>query len=292
MSRPLASADHNSAAPHIVSRPIREPATPSAEDFAAHREQQVQSRIATARNRALDREPGIETFANRMFSGTTYSLWRAAEDPTLRVSHGLTLDAGSGRGGWRAIITRNGVRECVDIAPRSGETVTWTADLQNMPQVPRDRYDGIVCHQVLEHVPRPLDALCEMHRVLKPSGLAVISVPHLSRQHELPFDYARFTPGGLRYLAHSAGFEIVELSHYGGLACYIHHQFSTLGHALFSAIPVIGARTFCALNAPISVFARWFDAMTDRHGLLANGVIAVLRKPAPVGYEPTLDVCA
>ena len=260
--------------------------TPASSDFGSVRDRSARSRIAAARNTALDRDPRIESFANRMFSGTTYALWRAGLEPSLMVAQGLTLDAGSGRGSWTGIITRNATRECVDIAPRGDEKVTWTADLQDMPQVPTARYDGVVCHQVLEHIPRPADALAEMHRVLKPAGMAVISVPHLSRQHELPYDYARFTPAGLRCLVHGAGFEVVELSHYGGLACFIHHQLATIGSALLGAIPFIGPSLFAAINAPITYCARLFDAVIDKHGLLANGVIAVVRKPAVLCVTP------
>lgn len=249
-------------------------------EFEAARQKSARSRLATARNRALDNNAGIQAFANRMFSGTTYSMWRAGESLTERAAQGLTLDAGSGRGGWAGVIARNGIRESVDIAPRGDEAVTWVADLQNMPLVPAERYDGVVCHQVLEHVPRPADALAEIYRVLKPGGMAVISVPHLSRQHELPHDYARFTPGGLRYLTEEAGFEIVELSHYGGLACFIHHQLATVACAALGAVPIIGVPLFRALNAPVSHAVRAFDAFTDPGGLLANGVIALARKPA------------
>ncbi|OBV11144.1 class I SAM-dependent methyltransferase [Erythrobacter dokdonensis] len=259
--------------------------------FASVRESAARSRIAAARNRALDRNAGIEKFANRMFSGTTYALWRRGELMTLAVSGGLTLDAGSGRGGWASIITRRGRRESVDIAPRGDEQVTWTADLQHMPQVPTDRYDGVVCHQVLEHLPDPTAAVAEIHRVLKPGGMAVISVPHLSRQHELPHDFQRYTPAGLQHLVESEGLELLELAHYGGLACFVHHQLATLGCALFSILPIIGTRLFAAINAPFSVLAHFFDAWTDRSGLLANGVIAIVRKPCDraAGTKPDAE---
>jgi SAM-dependent methyltransferase len=198
---------------------------------------------------------------------------------TLKVATGLTLDAGSGRGGWAGIITRHGTRESVDIAPRGDEQVTYVADLQDMPSVPGDRYDGVVCHQVLEHLPRPAVAMAEIFRVLRPGGLAVVSVPHLSRQHELPYDFQRYTPAGLSHLAREAGFEVVEQSHYGGLICFVHHQIATLGCALFSAIPVIGPALFAGINAPFSMLARLLDEGIDRRGLLANGVIAIVRKP-------------
>lgn len=38
--------------------------------------------------------------------------------------------------------------------------------------------DVVVCTEVLEHLPDPLVALCEIRRVLRPGGRTVVSVPH------------------------------------------------------------------------------------------------------------------
>ena len=229
--------------------------------------------IQTRRLRALNREPAAGAFANVYFSGTTYSFWRAAKPPTSLFSRGLVLDAGSGRGAWKAVIEDNADRESLDIAPKAGERVTWIADLTDMPQVPTGRYDAVINHQVLEHVPDPPAAVAEMFRVLKPGGKLVISVPHLSRQHELPHDYFRYTPQGLKRLLEDAGFEVRSVTGYGGL-CFLHHQFSTafIGLASF-AWPLHALAT--AVNAPLSILATRLDALLDRKDLFAVGVVAV-----------------
>ena len=47
--------------------------------------------------------------------------------------------------------------------------------------MPSGRFDAAVCHQVLEHIPRPAAALGELHRVLKPGGVLRLALPDLDR---------------------------------------------------------------------------------------------------------------
>ena len=237
--------------------------------------------LNASRQRTLDHWPSAGAFANIFYSGTTYALWRVAAPLTRQWCKGLTLDAGSGRGAWRDVIAAaGGARESVDIAPKADEQVTWIADLTDMPQVPSKRYDSIVCHQVLEHVPSPASAAAEMHRTLKAGGVLILSVPHLSRQHELPHDYFRFTPNGLSRLLSDTGFEIERMEVYGGLLTFVHHQIS----AVFLGLAAVTAPTYLlatALNAPFCWLSAALDRALDPRGLLANGVIAIARKRAP-----------
>lgn len=72
-------------------------------------------------------------------------------------------------------------------------------------------YDGLICNQVLEHVFNPEYFLAEMHRVLKPNGLIMITVPFAWDEHEQPWDYARYTSMGLKFLLEKNGLEVIEL---------------------------------------------------------------------------------
>lgn len=49
--------------------------------------------------------------------------------------------------------------------------------------------DAILCTEVLEHVERPLDALVEFARLLKPRGRLLLSVPAACRVHRVPTHY-------------------------------------------------------------------------------------------------------
>jgi SAM-dependent methyltransferase len=70
-------------------------------------------------------------------------------------------------------------------------------------------FDGILCSQVFEHVFTPQKFLTEIHRVLRPGGCLLLSVPFVWDEHEQPADFGRYSSFGLRAVLAEAGFEIV-----------------------------------------------------------------------------------
>jgi len=71
-------------------------------------------------------------------------------------------------------------------------------------------FDGVICNQVLEHVFNPDRFLMEVNRVLKHQGTLLLTVPFVWDEHEQPYDYARYSSFGLKYLLEKHGFEILE----------------------------------------------------------------------------------
>jgi SAM-dependent methyltransferase len=63
-------------------------------------------------------------------------------------------------------------------------------DIQEYP-LPEEEFDVIVCWMVLEHLPRPKDALANMFRATKSGGIIIIGIPNLASIKGL---VTRFTP--------------------------------------------------------------------------------------------------
>ncbi len=231
------------------------------------------------RERFLDRHVDADDAFLRLFSGTTYALWRVSRELFAKHCKGLVLDAGAGRGTWsKTALKTASAYESIDLASRGDHRPTWTGDIAAMPEVPNDQYDTVVCQQVLEHVPRPWRVLAELHRVMKPGGTLLLSVPHLSRRHELPHDYFRYTQDGLASLLADAGFEAVEVRPYGGVLCFLHHQTSFFFPGLLAGIPIVGAAALWA-NAAFSWLTVVLDSLIDRGALMPLGVMIAARKP-------------
>jgi SAM-dependent methyltransferase len=66
--------------------------------------------------------------------------------------------------------------------------------------------DAVTAFEVLEHLAEPGAMLAEAHRVLRPGGVLLLSVPFQWWVHEEPWDFYRFTRFGLAHLLKKAGF--------------------------------------------------------------------------------------
>ncbi|RME62962.1 MAG: class I SAM-dependent methyltransferase [Alphaproteobacteria bacterium] len=72
-------------------------------------------------------------------------------------------------------------------------------------------FDIVFCHQVYEHVRRPLDLIGEVRRVLKPGGIFVGSVAYLEPYHS--YSLFNLTPYGMAYVMEHGGLAPQRLMH-------------------------------------------------------------------------------
>ena len=82
---------------------------------------------------------------------------------------------------------------------REGPGVDKVLNLHDI-DLPAECAGTVLCLDTLEHVEYPHRALEEIHRILKPSGIAIISSVMNFPIHDFPYDYWRFTPEAFRSL--------------------------------------------------------------------------------------------
>jgi SAM-dependent methyltransferase len=71
-------------------------------------------------------------------------------------------------------------------------------------------FDSLLCTEVLEHVFNIDEVLKEFNRILKIKGKALITTPFMWEEHEMPYDFARYTTPALLHLYEKNGFKIIE----------------------------------------------------------------------------------
>lgn len=77
--------------------------------------------------------------------------------------------------------------------------------------------DLILCMDVLEHCDNLSFILKDLNRVLLNDGIIIINLPFLYREHEMPYDYARYTSSAIQEIMTDAGYREITIKKYGNL---------------------------------------------------------------------------
>jgi SAM-dependent methyltransferase len=151
-------------------------------------------------------------------------------------------EAGSAAEHWQRIVLNEAVRRHIEsLDPPTRTAVEISGDLQAQhawkaftslsypefdlcaPLESGQRYDVVICEQVLEHVVDPLKAAANLRRLCASGGHVIVSTPFMVRVHELPLyglaDYWRFTPRGLRTLLEHGGLSVSHVGAWGNRSC-------------------------------------------------------------------------
>jgi len=84
-------------------------------------------------------------------------------------------------------------RKWTGIDMQEGIGVDVVADIHNLPVDWTEKFSGILCSEVLEHVKRPWIAIPEMFRIMQPCGTIIITTLFCFHVHGYPYDYYRYT---------------------------------------------------------------------------------------------------
>lgn len=138
---------------------------------------------------------------------------RQLRDAAAQYASGRLLDIGCGTKPYEDLF-RPYVEEHVGLdreQPFNSQARVDVVGVADDMPIPDGSFDCAVSTAALEHLTEPEAALRECHRVLRPDGMAIYTVPLIWHLHGEPWDYYRFTNHGLRHLFEKTGFEIVEL---------------------------------------------------------------------------------
>lgn len=89
-------------------------------------------------------------------------------------------------------------------------------------------FSCVVISEVLEHLYKPHEALQEINRLLCSNGYVIGTVPFFMWEHEIPYDFHRYTYFGLKRMFEDNGFEIIKLDYVGDIVGVFTYNFSKL----------------------------------------------------------------
>jgi len=128
------------------------------------------------------------------------------------------LDAGAGECAYKRFFSKCRY-VAVDLAVGDGNwnwaNVDVFSRLEELP-VPDESFDAVLCTQVIEHLQNPSGCVRELHRALRRGGVLYLTAPMAQAEHQVPFDYFRYTSFGLRLMLEEAGFRDFQISPLGG----------------------------------------------------------------------------
>ncbi|MCA9186977.1 MAG: class I SAM-dependent methyltransferase [Pirellulaceae bacterium] len=139
-------------------------------------------------------------------------------------------------------------KRCAELAEKEGIRVRQYDVLED---VPNESADIVISNHCLEHVPRPLDALCLIRRILRPGGQLVIVTPYddcrsvknrVWRERDPDYHLYTWSPMNLGNLVHAAGLDCQSVT--------VHHR--AWSPRLFGVYRAFGRAAFdvcCWLNS-------------------------------------------
>lgn len=115
--------------------------------------------------------------------------------------------------------------------------IDYVCDIVNIP-VPDESFDMVLCTEVLEHVPRPIETIKELARVLSDNGTLLLTAPLSSGIHQQPYHfYGGYSPHFYRKFMPEFGLEIKEIKPVGGLLKHVSQEILRTGRILKERAP-------------------------------------------------------
>ena len=124
------------------------------------------------------------------------TLERALDEILPGLPGGVMMDVGAKHAPYRDKVPAAEYLT-LDIRPESGADIV--GDLHDVRRE-GGSLDSVIATEILEHCYDPGRAVAEIHRLLRPGGVCVLSTRFLHPFHADPHDYYRFTNEGLAHL--------------------------------------------------------------------------------------------
>jgi SAM-dependent methyltransferase len=220
----------------------------------------------------------LSVFINPLFF-IRRSLFKAIKlhAPSL---NGKLLDFGCGRKPYENIFR---VKEYIGIdIKQSGHDHTLSKvdiyyDGKHIP-FENDHFDSVYCGEVLEHVFTPDETITEIKRVIKKGGVMLLTIPFCWNEHEIPYDFARYTSYGITHLLEKHNFEIISINKTGSFLGCIFQLCALYFFDLFKKYGAVGYMVSLIFIAPINIIGIILLPFLPKNKSLYFNTVVLARK--------------
>lgn len=188
----------------------------------------------------------------------------------------LILDAGCGDTRYRHLFNPD-TYESQDHKQYGTTPPTYQCDIHYLP-MPSNKYDLVMCTEVLEHVSAPVHVLFELTRVTKVGGYLLLTAPQGSREHQQPhYYYGGFSWHWYQEWLTQLGCEIVEMTPANTYPIYLYQEISHLSYSLRKQGLLLLAGLLHVFVAPL---LRYIGGISTDHSL-PTGWMVLAKKIEP-----------
>jgi len=194
---------------------------------------------------------------------------------------GTMLDFGCGRKPYKQLFTNVSQYIGVDIEvsghSHANSEIDVFYDGKTIP-FPDNYFDSAFSSEVIEHIFNPDEILPEIRRVLKPNALALFTFPFAWSEHEQPYDYARYTSFGAKYLFEKNGFEVVFMQKTGNFLIAIWQLFILYIYLCFPKNKILSTLLTIFIISPLNFIGLIFSILPLSQNYYFNNILLVRKK--------------
>jgi SAM-dependent methyltransferase len=190
--------------------------------------------------RGAGADPETDRIIN--FSAYRRQAWLGEKAAQLKAGSRV-LDAGAGECQYRDLFAHCDYK-AQDFAQYGGTqsgplkeswrygALDYVCDITAIP-VADETFDAVLCTEVLEHVPQPIEVIRELARILRPGGRLLLTAPLASGLHQQPHHYyGGYTPHFYRRVLPGYQLDVREVTALGGLMLHVAQEVHRAGRAL------------------------------------------------------------
>lgn len=134
-------------------------------------------------------------------------------------------------------------------------------------------FDVVICTQVLEHTEEPDQLLKEANRILKKNGILYITCPFVWPEHEIPYDFRRYTQYGLKKIFKENGLTVEKISATTGIFGTTGQLLSVFLFELVGNNVILRILTAVMICFPIQLSFAILDFMFRYQGITLDYVV-------------------